>query len=193
MKRSFLMSDELENSPYIICVAITESVPGKADNPTVPITIPEQIESTHAAFEASASIAHCHARDDEGKPTSDLERLARLKHGIETHCRGMIIQLSPGGRPSAGRARGGMLPLSPDMASLSVDSNNFPARVYENPPDLVAGMGSAIPAQRSAMPTPGTPVLKQLKQREQSPGHLPCIEVPDVVAGHVNAIWRGLS
>jgi uncharacterized protein (DUF849 family) len=30
-----------------------------------------------------------------------------------------------------------MLPLRPDMASLSVGSNNFPTRVYENPPDLV--------------------------------------------------------
>ena len=30
-----------------------------------------------------------------------------------------------------------MLPLRPDMASLAVGSNNFPARVYENPPDLV--------------------------------------------------------
>ncbi|RYG89042.1 3-keto-5-aminohexanoate cleavage protein, partial [Loktanella sp. IMCC34160] len=37
----------------------------------------------------------------------------------------------------AGQTRGGMLPLRPDMASLSVGSNNFPTRVYENPPDLV--------------------------------------------------------
>ncbi|MEM6465834.1 MAG: 3-keto-5-aminohexanoate cleavage protein, partial [Pseudomonadota bacterium] len=42
-----------------------------------------------------------------------------------------------GGRSGAGEARGGMLPLRPDMASLSVGSNNFPTRVYENPPDLV--------------------------------------------------------
>jgi uncharacterized protein (DUF849 family) len=49
----------------------------------------------------------------------------------------MIIQFSTGGRSGAGRERGGMLPLRPDMASLSVGSNNFPTRVYENPPDLV--------------------------------------------------------
>jgi len=49
----------------------------------------------------------------------------------------MIVQLSTGGRSGAGNARGGMLPLAPDMASLSVGSNNFPTRVYENPPDLV--------------------------------------------------------
>ncbi len=30
-----------------------------------------------------------------------------------------------------------MRPLAPDMAPLTVGSNNFPNRVYENPPDLV--------------------------------------------------------
>ena len=40
--------------PCIICVAITGSLPTKANNPAVPITIAEQIESTHEAFEAGA-------------------------------------------------------------------------------------------------------------------------------------------
>ncbi|HEY0213036.1 MAG TPA: 3-keto-5-aminohexanoate cleavage protein [Paenirhodobacter sp.] len=124
-------------TPCIICVAITGSLPTKANNPAVPISIQEQIESTQAAFEAGASIAHCHVRDDEGKPTSDPDRFARLKEGLETHCPGLIVQLSTGGRSGAGQTRGGMLPLAPDMASLSVGSNNFPTRVYENPPDLV--------------------------------------------------------
>ena len=124
-------------NPCIICVAITGSVPTKQANPAVPITISEQIESTQEAFETGASIAHCHVRDDDGKPTSDPERFARLKEGIEKHCPGMIIQLSTGGRSGAGKDRGGMLSLRPDMASLSVGSNNFPTRVYENSPDLV--------------------------------------------------------
>lgn len=128
----------------IICVAITGSVPQKSDNPAVPITVEEQIESTHEAFEAGASIAHCHVRMDDGSPTSDPERFARLKEGIETHCPGMIVQLSTGGRSGAGQARGGMLPLRPDMASLSVGSNNFPTRVYENPPDLVDWLASEM-------------------------------------------------
>lgn len=130
------MSD-FSGKPCIICVAITGSVPTKDDNPALPVTVTEQIESTHEAFEAGATIAHCHVRDDEGKPTSDPERFARLKEGIETHCPGMIVQLSTGGRSGAGKARGGMLSLAPDMASLAVGSNNFPTRVYENPPDLV--------------------------------------------------------
>ena len=131
-------------NPCIICVAITGSVPTKANNPAVPITVAEQIESTQEAFEAGASIAHCHVRDDEGKPTSDPERFARLKEGVETHCPGMIVQLSTGGRSGAGHERGGMLSLRPDMASLSVGSNNFPTRVYENSPDLVDWLASEM-------------------------------------------------
>ncbi len=104
----------------------------------------EQIESTQESFEAGASIVHAHVRDDEGKPTSDPERFARLKEGIEKFCSGMIVQLSTGGRSGAGKIRGGMLPLRPDMASLSVGSNNFPTRVYENPPDLVDWLASEM-------------------------------------------------
>jgi 3-keto-5-aminohexanoate cleavage enzyme len=131
-------------NPCIICVAITGSLPTKENNPAVPITIAEQVESTQESFEAGATIAHCHVRDDDGKPTSDPERFARLKEGIEKHCPGMIVQLSTGGRSGAGKARGGMLPLKPDMASLSVGSNNFPTRVYENPPDLVDWLASEM-------------------------------------------------
>lgn len=123
--------------PCIICVAITGSVPTKADNPAVPVTVAEQVESTHEAFEAGATICHAHVRNDDGTPSSDPEKFARLKEGLEKHCPGMILQFSTGGRSGAGQTRGGMLPLRPDMASLSVGSNNFPSRVYENPPDLV--------------------------------------------------------
>ncbi|KAJ54073.1 3-keto-5-aminohexanoate cleavage protein [Actibacterium mucosum KCTC 23349] len=130
--------------PCIICVAITGSVATKANNPAVPITVEEQVESTHAAFEAGAAIAHCHVRNDDQSPSSDPEKFARLKEGIEEHCPGMIIQFSTGGRSGAGRERGGMLPVGPDMASLSVGSNNFPTRVYENPPDLVDWLASEM-------------------------------------------------
>ncbi len=125
------------SDPCIICVAITGSVPTKADNPAVPISITEQVESTHEAYEAGAAICHAHVRNDDQTTSSDPEKFARLKEGVETHCPGMIVQFSTGGRSGAGSERGGMLPLCPDMASLTVGSNNFPTRVYENPPDLV--------------------------------------------------------
>ncbi|MEN8838187.1 MAG: 3-keto-5-aminohexanoate cleavage protein [Celeribacter marinus] len=132
------------SNPCIICVAITGSLPTKENNPAVPISISEQIESTQAAFEAGASIAHCHVRDDAGMPTSDPDRFAALKEGLEQHCPGMIVQLSTGGRSGAGRERGGMLSLRPDMASMSVGSTNFPTRVYENAPDLIDWLASEM-------------------------------------------------
>ena len=124
-------------TPCILCCAITGSVPTKADNPAVPISVAEQVESSHAAVEAGASIIHAHVRNPDETPSSDPDTFAALKEGLERHCPGVIVQFSTGGRSGAGRARGGMLPLRPDMASLSVGSNNFPTRVYENPPDLV--------------------------------------------------------
>lgn len=132
------------SDPCIICVAITGSVPTKAANPAVPITITEQIESTQAAFETGACIAHCHVRNDDETPTSDPDKFARLGEGLRRHCPGMIIQYSTGGRSGAGHERGGMLPLKPDMASLTVGSNNFPTRVYENSPDLVDWLASEM-------------------------------------------------
>ena len=113
-------------------------------NPAVPVTVSEQVESTHEAFEAGASIVHAHVRNDDQTPSSDPEKFARLKEGLEQHCPGMILQFSTGGRSGAGQTRGGMLPLAPDMASLSVGSNNFPTRVYENPPDLVDWLASEM-------------------------------------------------
>ena len=132
------------SKPCIICVAITGSVPRKEDNPAVPITVSEQVESTQAAFEAGATICHAHVRNDDQTTSSDPEKFARLKEGLEKHCPGMIIQFSTGGRSGAGQERGGMLPLRPDMASLTVGSNNFPTRVYENPPDLVDWLASEM-------------------------------------------------
>jgi uncharacterized protein (DUF849 family) len=124
-------------NPCIITVAITGSLPRKEHNPAVPITLAEQVESTHAAFEAGASIAHLHVRRDDGTPTSDPERFAALQAALAKHCPGMIIQFSTGGRSGKGSERGGMLHLRPDMASLATGSCNFPAMVYENHPDLI--------------------------------------------------------
>ncbi|WFE90011.1 3-keto-5-aminohexanoate cleavage protein [Roseibium porphyridii] len=136
------------SKPCIICVAITGSVPTKKNNPAVPISVEEQVESTHEAFEAGAAIVHAHVRNEDQTPSSDPEKFARLKEGLAKHCPGMIIQFSTGGRSGAGHERGGMLPLQPDMASLSVGSNNFPTRVYENPPDLVDWLSSEMRTHR---------------------------------------------
>lgn len=138
------MMSDITAKPCILCCAITGSVPRKTNNPAVPISIAEQVESSHAAVEAGASIIHAHVRNRDETPSSDPEKFARLKEELTKFCPGVIVQFSTGGRSGAGRERGGMLSRHPDMASLSVGSNNFPTRVYENPPDLVEWLASEM-------------------------------------------------
>jgi 3-keto-5-aminohexanoate cleavage enzyme len=130
--------------PCIITVAITGSVPRKENNPAVPITVSEQVESTHEAFEAGASLVHVHVRNDDQSTTSDPDRFADFQERIRRHCPGIIVQFSTGGRSGVGSERGGMLPHRPDMASLSTGSCNFPTRVYENPPELIEELAASM-------------------------------------------------
>lgn len=130
--------------PCIITVAITGSVPRKRDNPALPISVAEQVESTHEAFEAGATLVHVHVRNEDETPSSDPERFARLQEGVATHCPGMIMQFSTGGRGRAMEQRGAMLHLKPDMASLATGSVNFPTIVYENPPDFVRNLAKTM-------------------------------------------------
>ena len=128
----------------IITVAITGSVPKKEDNPAVPITVAEQIESTQAAFEAGATIVHVHVRDEAQLPSSDPDKFGAFQQGVQKHCPGMIVQFSTGGRGRAPEERGGMLHLRPDMASLATGSVNFPNMIYENHPELVHDLAHSM-------------------------------------------------
>lgn len=130
--------------PAIITVAITGSQPTKAQNPAVPITPAEQIESTHEAFEAGASLVHIHVRDEEGRSSSDAERFAQVQEGIRRHCPGMIVQFSTGGRGREPAERGSSLKHRPDMASLATGSVNFATIIYENPPALIEGLAKSM-------------------------------------------------
>ena len=132
------------SEPVIITVAITGAVPKKKDNPAVPVTPAEQVESTHEAFEAGAALVHIHVRNPDESPGSDPELYGRVQEGVRKHCPGMIVQFSTGGRGREQSKRGAMLYLKPDMASLATGSVNFPTAIYENPPDFVEGLAKAM-------------------------------------------------
>ncbi len=132
------------SEPCIITVAITGAVPRKEDNPAVPVVPSEQIESTHEAFEAGASLVHIHVRNADQSSGSDPEKFREIQEGVKLHCPGMIIQFSTGGRGREHEKRGAMLNLKPDMASLATGSVNFPTSIYENPPDFVEKLASTM-------------------------------------------------
>ena len=132
--------------PCVLAVAITGSVPRKRDNPAVPTSPEEQVESTQAAYEAGASLVHIHVRNPDESPSSDPALFARVQEGVRKHCPGMIVQFSTGGRGRDPAARGNALDLRPDMASLSTGSVNFPTIVYENPAALVTELATKMGA-----------------------------------------------
>jgi len=131
-------------TPVIITVAITGALPRKKDNPAVPVTPVEQIESTHEAFEAGASLVHIHVRNSDESPSSDRALYGAVQEGVRKHCPGMIVQFSTGGRGRDPASRGAMLDLRPDMASLATGSVNFPTNIYENPPDFIERLAQAM-------------------------------------------------
>lgn len=133
-------------TPIIVTTAITGSQPRKKDNPALPVTPSEQIESTHEAFEAGSSLVHIHVRDSQEDSSSDPDLFSEVQQGIKKHCQNMIIQFSTGGRGRAANLRGGMLYLKPDMASLATGSVNFPGMIYENPPQLIDELAGEMKA-----------------------------------------------
>ena len=138
------MAGSRSDAPVVIAVAITGSVPRKTDNPAVPVTVSEQVESTQQAFEAGATLCHIHVRNDDESPSSDPDRFAAVQEGLRLHCPGMIVQFSTGGRGRDPAARGLSLKHRPDMASLSTGSVNFPTIVYENSASLVTDLAGQM-------------------------------------------------
>jgi len=130
--------------PAILAVAITGSVPRKKDNPALPVTPAEQIESTHEAYEAGAALVHIHVRNPDESSSSDPELFARVQEGIRKHCPDMIQQFSTGGRGRDPAERGSSLHLRPDMASLATGSVNFRTIVYENTPQLIDSLAQTM-------------------------------------------------
>ena len=130
--------------PVVLAVAITGSVPRKKDNPALPVTPAEQIESTQQAFEAGASLVHIHVRNPDESSSSDPDLFGQVQAGVRKHCTGMIVQFSTGGRGRDQAARGSALHLRPDMASLSTGSVNFPTIVYENAAALVTDLATKM-------------------------------------------------
>ncbi len=130
--------------PVIIACAITGSLPRKRDNPGVPVTPAEQVQSTFEAWQAGCSLVHIHVRDDQEMPSSDPARFAEVQRGVRARCPGMIVQFSTGGRGRDATERGSALYLKPDMASLATGSVNFPTSVYENSPQLVEALAGSM-------------------------------------------------
>jgi uncharacterized protein (DUF849 family) len=116
----------------------TGMVPTKAMTPHVPVTPTEIIEEVHQAYELGITIAHLHARDENGAPTSDKAVYAKIFEGVRKHCKDLVVCLSLSGRKSPEfEKRSEPLDLLPDMGSLTLSSLNFAREASINSPEMI--------------------------------------------------------
>ena len=125
----------------IITIAPTGSIPTKKNNPNVPISPDEIIQTGILCEKAGAAIIHIHARNpfDETAST-DFQIFKEICQGLKQET-DLIIQISTGGRAGMEyEKRSERLSLKPEMASLTTGSVNFPSSVYANSPDLISAL-----------------------------------------------------
>lgn len=132
------MNDEGLKNSVIINFCPTGMVPTKKMNGSVPISVAEIVEETHAAFEKGITIVHLHARNADESPTYEKNVYRNIFDGVRMHCPGLIICGSSSGRnwPEFEK-RSEVLELMPDMCSLTLSSLNFLTQASVNEPDMI--------------------------------------------------------
>jgi uncharacterized protein (DUF849 family) len=124
-------------SRAVLTAALTGPIATKDDNPHLPTTPEEIAASATGAFEAGAAVVHVHVRDEQGRPTADLELARRTVGLIEEACPA-LVQLSTGvGLKVPFEEREKLVEARPRMATLNVCSMSFGAGEFRNPPDGV--------------------------------------------------------
>lgn len=133
------------NKSIIINFAPTGMIPNKESTPYVPIIPSEIIEQTHEAFELGITVAHLHARDDDGTPTYKFSVYRDIFEGVKKHCPGLVISASLSGRDFHEiEKRTEVLELKPDMGSLTLSSLNFVRQASINSPETIFSLIEAM-------------------------------------------------
>jgi uncharacterized protein (DUF849 family) len=139
----------LAPEPLIINVAPTGMVPTKETAPHVPLSVEEILEDVMLCREQGASIVHLHARDEAGVPSHRAELFAPLVAGVRDLDPEFIVCVTCSGRHVCGLdERAEVLDLrgaeKPDMASLTLGSNNFVTGPSVNSPDVIRGLAKRM-------------------------------------------------
>jgi 3-keto-5-aminohexanoate cleavage enzyme len=146
----------MTGKPLIVNLAPTGMVPTKAMTPHVPVSTAEILDEVAACVELGASIIHLHARDEHEVPTHRKEAFAPLVEGVRRIDPNLVICVTCSGR-FAGELdqRAEVLELDgdakPDMASLTLGSNNFVQQASVNSPAIIKGLAERM-RERSIKP-----------------------------------------
>ena len=128
----------------VITVATTGPIATKSDNPHLPTQPGEIADEVYRAYQAGASIAHVHVRDENDRPTADLSVAKHTMDLIAERCP-ILIQLSTGvGLTVPFQDREALVELGPKMATLNPCSMSFGAGEFRNAPTDVARLAARM-------------------------------------------------
>ena len=138
-----------DTQPLIINLAPTGMIPTKERTPHVPVTTEEILEDVRRCRELGAAIVHVHARGADEHPTHEKEAFAPIVSGIREIDPELIVCVSCSGRyVSDLERRSEVLELDgsakPDMASLTLGSNNFRTQASSNSPEIIEGLATKM-------------------------------------------------
>ena len=133
----------------IINLAPTGMVPTKEMTPHVPTSVAEILDDVERCREHGAAIVHVHARDGEGRPSHRADDFAPIVAGIRAIDPELVVCVTCSGRYAVDLdSRAEVLSLDgdarPDMASLTLGSNNFARQASVNAPDTIRGLAERM-------------------------------------------------
>jgi 3-keto-5-aminohexanoate cleavage enzyme len=117
----------MSEKKVIICAALAGAGTFRNQNPAVPHTPEEFAEESARCYKAGAAMVHVHARDDNGMPTHDIERIQATHDAIKEKTPELIVNLSSAVGMGATKEQriAQIVAVKPAMASLNTNTMNF--------------------------------------------------------------------
>jgi uncharacterized protein (DUF849 family) len=133
----------------IVNLCPTGMVPRTRDAPALPVTPAAIAADVARARDAGASVVHLHARDDDEEPTWRPERFAEVLHAVVEAAPDVVLVVTTSGRTWGDVARRAAVldldgPIKPEMASLTLGSNNFATGPSVNAPETIVALATAM-------------------------------------------------
>ena len=164
------------NDKVIITVAVTGVLANRDQCPFIPYTPKEIAQEVKRSYDEGATVAHIHARKDDGGPTWDAGVFAEIKEEVKALCP-MIINFSTGNISDDTSEQEKMIrEVKPEIAALNMGTMNY-AKYSKKRNDFVFDM---------IFPNPFSKIKRLLKTMNEA-GVKPELECFD--AGHTNSIW----
>jgi uncharacterized protein (DUF849 family) len=161
--------------PVIVSCALTGVLANRKQCPAIPYSPAEIADEALRAWEAGATVAHIHAREDDGSPTWSPEVFLRIKEEVRARCP-IIINFSTGSLDDDTTLQERMIrEARPDVAALNMGTMNY-AKYSERRKDFVFDL---------IFPNPFSKIRRLLDAMVEAGVH-PELECFD--SGHTNSI-----